>query len=89
MKQISVFLLAFMAPIFSCKKESNQKFCWKCTTTVSYSSSYLGSGSSTTTLCDQSQSDIDKYEKAGTQTTTSSAGGYTVTMNTTTNCVRQ
>lgn len=88
MKKLS--LLLFVAAGISCKKEANQKFCWKCITTVTMTpSSVGGSGTSTTTVCDMNEADKDKYEKAGTQTTTSSSGGYTVTMKSTTKCSKQ
>jgi hypothetical protein len=90
MKRIAVLILTITLSAPSCKKESEKKYCWKCITTVTMTpSSAGGTGSSTNTVCDQSQEDIDKYEKAGTQTTTSSSGGYTVTMKSVTNCVRQ
>jgi hypothetical protein len=52
-------------------------------------SSAGGSGTSSNTVCDQSEEQIRNYEKAGTQTTTSSSGGYTVTMKSTTKCTKQ
>lgn len=88
MKKLS--LLLFVAAGISCKKEADKKFCWKCITSVTMTpSSVGGTGSTTTTMCDKTQSDIDTYQKAATQTTTSSSGGYTVTMKSTTHCSKQ
>jgi hypothetical protein len=90
MKKFSILVLAIMISALSCKKESEKKYCWKCTTKVTMTpTSAGGSGTSTNTVCDQSDEQIRNYEKAGTQTTTSSSGGYTVTMKSTTTCVRQ
>lgn len=82
-------LLLIIAAGLSCKKESEKKYCWKCTTKVTYTPSTVGTGTSTSTVCDMSEEDKEKYEKAGSQTTTSSSGGYTVTMKSTTTCVKQ
>lgn len=90
MKKVLFLFVALTATVFSCKKESEKKYCWKCITTVTMTpSSAGGTGTSTNTVCDQSEEQIRNYEKAGTQTTTSSAGGVTVTMKSTTKCGRQ
>jgi hypothetical protein len=90
MKKVSILFVALTFTAFSCKKESEKKYCWKCITTVTMTpSSAGGSGTSTNTVCDQSEEQIRNYEKAGTQTTTSSSGGYTLTMKSTTHCTRQ
>jgi hypothetical protein len=88
-KTIAFSLVAIAATIFACSKK-NDSFCWKCMTTVTYSpSSAGGSGSSSSTMCNQTEDQIRQVEKAGTSTSTGSYGGYTTTIKTTTHCTKQ
>ena len=52
-------------------------------------SSVGGSGSTSNTVCDMDEAERSKYEKAGTQTATSSSGGYTATVKSITHCTKQ
>lgn len=82
-----LFITLLIAGV-SCSKEKT--YCWKCTTKVTYSPTSIGgSGTSSNTVCDKTQEEIDNYEKAGSKITTSSSGGITVIIKHTTTCLKQ
>ena len=79
MKYISILLtLILLTILFSCER----KQCWKCTVS-SQAPGYVGTlTQTTTTVCDQTQTEIENYEKAGTMTTVSNG----IRVETTTDC---
>ena len=77
MKKI-IFTLITLFTFTSCEK----KQCWKCTVS-SQAPGYVNTlTQTTTTVCDQTASDIENYEKAGTMTTVSNG----IRVETVTNC---
>ncbi len=76
MKKIAVILRITLIST-SCQK----KYCWKCTIS-SQANGGLSSSTTTTTVCDKTESEIRDYEKAATMITSSSG----ITVNTSTRC---
>jgi hypothetical protein len=73
-----IFTLITLFTFTPCEK----KQCWKCTVS-SQAPGYVNTlTQTTTTVCDQTASDIENYEKAGTMTTVSNG----ITVETVTNC---
>ena len=77
MKTLITTLLTLLT-LSSCET----KYCWKCTVTAQVPGYPQATNTTTTTVCDQTQTEIENYEKAGTMTTTSNG----VTVYTTTDC---
>lgn len=76
MKKIAVLIIITLIST-SCQK----KYCWKCTIS-SQANGGLSSSTTTTTVCDKTESEIRDYEKAATMITSSSG----ITVNTSTRC---
>ena len=77
MKKLILTLITILT-FTSCER----KQCWKCTVS-SQAPGYVGTlTQTTTTVCDQTQTEIENYEKAGTMTTVSNG----ITVETVTNC---
>ena len=77
MKKLILTLITILA-FTSCER----KQCWKCTIS-SQAPGYVNTlNQTTTTVCDQTQTEIENYEKAGTMTTISNG----ITVETVTNC---
>lgn len=69
---------------------SGKTYCWKCTikqaTTVPGNSQYNSQSANYQEFCNASANDVKATEKAGTSTYTSTSGGVTVSVKTTTTC---
>jgi hypothetical protein len=77
MKKLILPLITILS-FTSCER----KQCWKCTVS-SQAPGYVGTlTQTTTTVCDQTQTEIENYEKAGTMTTISNG----IRVETTTDC---
>lgn len=64
------------------------KKCYQCTTTVTTTVTGQSpqTGTSNSDVCDKSASEIAEYERNGTNTATSSVGGFTSTVRSVTTC---
>lgn len=82
-----ILVALFALSLAACKKE-DERACYLCTTTTTYSMGGASSNS-TATLCDKTQDEIDDYQQSGTNITTASAGGITITIDKKTQCTRQ
>ena len=83
-------LFVISISLTSCKKEE-EKFCWICVTTVKQTVTGQTSttGTSNSTICDQTEGGIRKLEQSAQNTSTSTVGGFTATITTTMKCLKQ
>lgn len=87
MKKLLILLLI---AIISCNDDKDEEACYECTVLMQTT----GSGINTTATskinqCGLTKEEADNMEKAGTNTTTSSSGGITVTIRNTANCIKK
>jgi hypothetical protein len=75
MNKNSLLILVFGFLLTSCEK----KYCWKCTATGQVPGMPSTQNSTTTTVCDQTEDEIRKYEKSGSLTSTSAGTTVVVT----------
>lgn len=94
-KSIKKLLLVICTSLLftQCSKDdasSSKTYCWKCTikqaTTVPGNSQYNSQTTNYQEFCNATASDVNATEKAGTSTYSSTSGGVTVTVKTTTTC---
>lgn len=87
MKQ-TISALLVLSLFLSCTKQQESTACYECITRITYDG-MNETGTSTTSLCGKTPSDIREYETAGTFTSTGSSGGVTITSRTTTTCSKR
>ena len=86
-----LFVIFLFVAFSSCSKKEGEKFCWSCVTTAkqTVTGQTPTTGTSSSTICDQTEEGIRKIEQSAQTTTTSTSMGISVTIVSSMKCTKK